>query len=508
MKNILVITLGTREVQLVKAQIESLTDKFNLVSQDKSTTLISQSKEVSAFNVIWNKDFPDVYTFSPRVAGSIVKEHYPFFRPIIDLPLIRPVLTNLKAKAVQIDLIMLVYTDQQKGFDNQQVKAYNYNNDTLYFADIIQRYIREDAYFDATEFDEFVIEEEVTNVDFQYDFFEKQNKDLFLYTDREIEHVYLLPQGGIDQINQALTLKLIEHFGEKVIQFQNAEGLTGSAVYERSFPAKFLDNLRKHQVMALIEQAEYRAALELRGVNVSSGQVPKGVNKLILLGYYRYNQLWEEAIKLAKNCGKLADSLDWLPNFQAQQTLLGIETDELCLDKHAFILGELLEKVRFLQKIKDTSGMVLAYHVFLETYLNVCLSYYFKMDLTTKFPVYATKIIEVARKESAELNKKYEDSKELSVPFRIDILLNLVNQHTNQVFMRLIQPFIKGKDAPSLSKGIYLNIARNNYAHEGKLVRVEDVPYLDDLINRTSTLFEMNSKNIYITLNKSIKQHL
>lgn len=248
MKNILVITLGTREVQFVKAQIEGLTNQFNLVSQDRSTTLIPHSAEVGSFNVFWNKDFPDVYTFSPRLAGLIVREHYSFFRPIVDLPLIRPVLENLKAKAVQIDLIMLVYTDQQKGFDNQQVKAYNYNNDTLYFADIIQRYIKEDDYFNQTEFDEFVIQEEVTNVDFQYDFFEKQNKDLFLYKETEIEHVYLLPQGGIDQINQALTLKLIVHFKEKVIQFQNAEGLAGSSVYERKFPENFLNELNKPKI--------------------------------------------------------------------------------------------------------------------------------------------------------------------------------------------------------------------------------------------------------------------
>ncbi|MEA5461609.1 hypothetical protein VB796_21255 [Arcicella sp. LKC2W] len=247
MKNYLVITLGTREIQLPVNKIEE--NSFEVIEEKGerfSKFFVQRINDSSIrFEVRQpSKEFPDYYTISPRTTGKVIDEYYALFQPIIDFPIIRPAIEYLKQKNVSLDVIMLVYTDQEEAFKSGRVKFQNKENDSVYYADIISKLIKEDSFFINTEIDQFAITDNVTDLGYQYDDFKRINH-LLLYSE-QVKQVFLYPQGGIDQINQALILRLIETFKGKVKQLQKAEGVDFK---ELDFPSKFLSSLNKQKIL-------------------------------------------------------------------------------------------------------------------------------------------------------------------------------------------------------------------------------------------------------------------
>lgn len=257
MKNYLVITLGTREVQLPLNKIEE--NNFEVIEEkgERFTKFFVQKINDSSVRIEVrqpSKEFPDFYTISPRTTGKIIDDNYDLFRPIIDFPIVRPALEYLKQKEVNLDVIMLVYTDQEEAFKSGKVKFQNKENDSIYYADIISKLIKEDVFFAKSEIDQFTIIDNVTDLGFQYDDFKRINVSL-LYPD-EVKQVFLYPQGGIDQINQALILRLIETFKGKVKQLQKAEG---ADFKELDFPSKFLGSLNKQKIIKHLTDYDFGA---------------------------------------------------------------------------------------------------------------------------------------------------------------------------------------------------------------------------------------------------------
>lgn len=253
MKNYLVITLGTREIQLPVNKIEEC--NFEVI-EEKGVLFVQKINDSSVRIEVRqpNKEFPDFYIISPRTAGKIIDDNFDVFQPIIDFPIVRPVIEYLKQNAVNLDVIMLVYTDQEEAFKNGKVKFQNKENDSIYYADIISKLIKKDVFFAKTEIDPFAITENVTDLGYQYDDFKRINQSL-LYPD-EVKQVFLYPQGGIDQINQALVLRLIETFKGKVKQLQKAEG---ASFQELDFPYKFLSSLNKQKIIKHIADYDFGA---------------------------------------------------------------------------------------------------------------------------------------------------------------------------------------------------------------------------------------------------------
>jgi len=257
MKNYLVITLGTREIQLPVNKIEE--HNFEVLEEkgEKFSKFFVQKINDPSIRIEVkqpSKEFPDFFTISPRTTGEIIIDNYHLFRPIIDFPIVRPATEYLKQKKVSLDVIMLVYTDQEEAFKSGKVKYQNKENDSLFYADIISKLIKEDSFFLNTEIDQFAITDNVTDLGYQYDDFKRINKYL-LYSE-EVKQVFLYPQGGIDQINQALVLRLIEIFKEKVKQLQKAEG---TDFKELDFPSKFLSSLNKQKILKHLEDYDFGA---------------------------------------------------------------------------------------------------------------------------------------------------------------------------------------------------------------------------------------------------------
>lgn len=99
--------------------------------------------------------------------------------------------------------IILVFTNQESEHALGLVSDYHYNCDTLFFQNIISNWILKkfSSYLDSGSIGKIEIKERVTDIDFHYNQFEKNLISKFNIKKEDIENVYLLAQGGINQIN-------------------------------------------------------------------------------------------------------------------------------------------------------------------------------------------------------------------------------------------------------------------------------------------------------------------
>jgi hypothetical protein len=262
MKTYLIITIGTRDVQLRKDRIEASADweiVKNLNPKTGRETISDRQNEVS-LTVFSNDDFSDYFTFSPRAGGKIIDDNLIAFEPILELPLIMPVIDSLATKGKTIDSVMLIYTDQQTELDAKLIKPNHYNNDTLFFKDIVTALLKKHSLLKNAVFDEYGIFEKVANIDHQYQHFAEAKKGLLLGNPEEIKEIILLPQGGIDQINHAITLQLIQAFKHKVRLLQKPEA---NEPIELRFTHQFLNDLNKQKIIKHLEDYDFDKASDL-----------------------------------------------------------------------------------------------------------------------------------------------------------------------------------------------------------------------------------------------------
>lgn len=226
--NILIITLGTSDVQIKINGMEDFIIENGL--------LLSQG--VPSINLRQNRNYGDYYLLgSPRRDGELILDNFDSFRKVLQFPLIDPLLEMFDKYGKTFQEVWWVFTDQKNE------RSHFKDNDTLYFKSIIQKDFQ--SRFPELRFQEFAIHEQVQNIDFQYRSFYNISTALSARK-TEINEIFLLPQGGIDQINHALTLQLIQVFKEKVKIFQKAEL---SEPVQLEFTNLFLNDLTKHKVI-------------------------------------------------------------------------------------------------------------------------------------------------------------------------------------------------------------------------------------------------------------------
>ena len=174
--------------------------------------------------------------------------------PIIELPLIQPLLNHLQEKNIQITNYLIIYTDQEQSFKEKKINISHFNNDTLYFKEIVLEILQNHMLLKNAQPDEYGIFEQVANIDFQYDHFAVSCKDLLLDNPDNIGEILLLPQGGIDQINHAITLQILQAFKHKVRLFQQPES---SEPIELNFNKKFLNDLNKQKIQKHLDDYDF-----------------------------------------------------------------------------------------------------------------------------------------------------------------------------------------------------------------------------------------------------------
>lgn len=263
MENLLAITLGTRDIQIRLSTLH-----HNEWQQEKN--LIHHKKiEALSFPGYLPPGFADTFCLSqPRTAGELILEYYETLLPILHFPLLQPVVDFLKKKKIKLDHILLLCTDQKEEYNAGLVKPKDYQNDTLYFGEIVSRFLQGYLSLTKEQVEMYHVTKEVTNMDYLYTHFADKASRFFSIDPYEIDKIYLLPQGGIDHINQAFTLKLIQQFGEKVMQLQQAEAQEPKQL---NFPRLFLNDLYRQRRLQHLHDFEF---------GLLADSIPKGYKEL------------------------------------------------------------------------------------------------------------------------------------------------------------------------------------------------------------------------------------
>lgn len=253
MRRILVVTTGTRDVQIRLNEGETA-DKglFTYEIPDKGQVSVS---------VFPHADHPGTMLLtSMRHGCRQLTEDYPFIKDRLIMPIIEPAVKYVLENAGPVDLLLFVVTNQE----NETVVQRFRDRDTVYLPDLAEKFLHDLYHEDIGEFDTYEVYERITDIDLWYDRFENELRTKKLIEENPGEtEVWFMPQGGIDQVNQALTLRLIEHY-KNLKLLQVAENCEPKQL---EFPDKFLHNLTRVKARELAKKFHFN---EVEALNISN----------------------------------------------------------------------------------------------------------------------------------------------------------------------------------------------------------------------------------------------
>lgn len=259
------ITLGTRDVQLDRHKLEASGGILQRHNGKLFVNINNLSIEVREAGPRQDQPAQEgrLAIVAPREGGRLILEHWDTFREALCLPLIENFLKKMDEGGHWT--ILFVYTDQS-------VNSPHHANDTLYFKELARRYVQE-KFSIVKNFNEIAIRENPADVDFQYDSFHKKFKEnTFKEIIKHSEELWLLPQGGLDQVNQALTLQLILHARNKLRLFQQPEN---QDLKEIGFASKFLSTINCQIILDKAKRYDFKGILDFKD------HTPRSLNWLI-----------------------------------------------------------------------------------------------------------------------------------------------------------------------------------------------------------------------------------
>jgi hypothetical protein len=260
----LIITLGTRDIQLDKTKLEQLKKDAPQAVDEKGNLL-------------------------PRPFGKFLCEeaHYKAYQSSLSFPILDQVLDYIKIQnpgTIPYKGVMLIVTDQP-----ESVGTDYYNRDTVYYAEILKKYKLSKGYGDIKTQK---VDGSVNLLDDMFEAFGKMintsKYDLF----NECDTVYLCNQSGIDAINTGLMLNAIIKYGEK-LKTINVDQKNQLAL-EVQTTKLFLTLFQKQEAIRLIKRYDYAAIAEMK-------LLPKPVIECCLYAFYRLNFNFEEARRTIMN---------------------------------------------------------------------------------------------------------------------------------------------------------------------------------------------------------------
>jgi hypothetical protein len=244
MKNFVVITLGTSDVQ-VKVDLLEKSD-FEL----DGLVLHHKHRQMPSVNLRPNRDRQDSRLLNQcRVDGeTITNAGIDSYLSVLDFPLTLPAIQTLIENNPEhkIHKWLFVYTDQKDSLHRL--------NDTVFVRQILARKIELEYGASMSDFIDFPVTEKIPDIDHQYVQFGLKCQHFLLTPEQEVGQVVLLAQGGIDQINQALTLQLTQAFKHKLQLYQKAEDRDPSLL---KFPRLFLNDLNKQKIYKHLEDYDF-----------------------------------------------------------------------------------------------------------------------------------------------------------------------------------------------------------------------------------------------------------
>lgn len=486
MKNIFIITLGTREIQ---HKIELKSNNLKISDDYKTLTIIDKNSHIEVFrNNVYN-DF--ICHNKPREAGKIILENLSEFNQDIEFPLIEKAFEKI-IKKNNIDEIYFVYTDQ-KDLDFTKIEnKRNFLKDTVGYKDILKLLlIRKHPELINTKFSEISVTENVTDIDYQYNEFGKKCKELYENIDN-IKQIFLLAQGGIDQINHSLTLQLLQAFKDKVKIYQQAEA---DNPQELKFPFLFMQDLNKQKIIKHAEDYNF-------------GLIDKTLTNNTL-------------IKNISEYAFLRLSLNHSQTGNAIKNILNIDTNLLTFLKTDFNNKDKINDLYFASKINLKNKN---YSDFLWRIFTLVENIY-TIEIENNLNIYNTEQFYDNKYSSKDINEKWQLFLEEKIP-GITKKLNdnkiWVNNPNRNTFQFIHKEYI----SPNLSnsknnswKRLYVNLeklskARNKLAHELKSVDKGSIlSYIkgysiDELCVDLETVLELSGFGVYDRIKKIITRQL
>jgi hypothetical protein len=233
MATILIYTVGTRDILLDQAVLES------------QATL----EALPQLNAAKPQD--GTILMPARLLGSAIKDKFAVFKPFIKITMLNQVLDYVQSRSGVIDKVYFVVTDQQKadGLDNRFMRQ-----DTLFVPDVIGKTLGADSRFKSIA--NITVKDSLTNIDENYKFFSDKIKTVV--RPQPLDTVYLSCQGGIDAINTGLlfaTLDLVP----KHINIHLSEST--NIVSRNSFPVTYQHNQAKARIKTLLGYYNFEGAL-------------------------------------------------------------------------------------------------------------------------------------------------------------------------------------------------------------------------------------------------------
>lgn len=235
MKNIMFVTLGTRDV-VASAEIEHENELFVQLGLEGKIPKNNQ------------------FDLSPRAQGKIVLDKWEQFSQYIKYPIIQPVIQEiLEMQVAQFDYVFLVHTDQSRSVDVSEVFV---ERDSIFFAQVIEKKLRTDFGNKIKEIKKIPVTKQVVHHDAMYKYFGEEIAKIFKkHSDANSVKAFILPQGGIAAVNNALLLRCIEYFDD-LTQFSKSENTPIPA--RSSFPSLFKKNITKEKIKQAIDNFDYQ----------------------------------------------------------------------------------------------------------------------------------------------------------------------------------------------------------------------------------------------------------
>lgn len=175
-----------------------------------------------------------------RQIGNYILSKYEKLKDEIDLPIIQPFLDVLEDRKEKINHFFLIATDQDD-------KRYR-DKDSINFAKIIKKQL--ERKFKESKIHIIMLKNDINNYLKNYEFFQKELRNI--PNIQEIDKFYVLPVGGMPNINSPFNLVSIMLLKEKVFQYYVDE--IQKNAYPISFNHKFLSELEKERIKPALDR--------------------------------------------------------------------------------------------------------------------------------------------------------------------------------------------------------------------------------------------------------------
>lgn len=476
-KNIFIVTFGTSDIEFNSGIF--IQEGFILERVSDTNPFIERLylfpiafPEVK-LRVKSNRNRKDSYVLhSPREDGLILVQQYSIFGKIANMSITLPVLNKIVAEGKKPDSFVLIYTDQE------DVAGSHRSNDSLYIASVFKAKVKTmfESYGDE-HFIEMPIKRNLTLIDEQYRNFASKCKQILETPIDEIGEIFLLPQGGIDQINQALTLQFIKAFKNKVKLYQKPEDAEPKQL---EFTNLFLLDLLKQQVISLINSGEYQAASIL--LRQYQNKLLSRIAQLLEFADKRKLFLYKEALKIKTQAGSV------FPDFIIYDIELVQESDlvrEIGQKKAAFNILERFFLAEFYYSAGNYTQFVLSFQIFYERLIGYYLSNKYNLDLEKKYYDHGSKLLKnICQTEKAlygeiqkKLRLKVNEEVKLSLPTLAMIAIHCASRaKKDTVVQKLLEIFSHINSVLNGSNGGNgIDKLRNRIAHDGIGVMPEDL---------------------------------